>query len=432
MRLIFTMLRSDNQTLKNTTEMEEEVPDEPSVARSEGKTGEEPMGDEGFTPPVSLDGPCREFFTVWLAAYNATNDTVYRNHKPATDDGHVHHEQCMKMRILYKGNPYGLAYAINCVFPADALQEWDIRSPQTWPRDQCSCSLWNQLPTTSGTTWLDYIEEPQYDFLAMDSVLDSFRNTDDEFGDGAYEPCHTQPTGSTVPDPTQSLDDEFEDGICEPCHTQPTGSTIPDPLQTPDKKMRLSWDPDQYRHGSKRYWRAVVAQKRRLLTLAHIGIAPIWRFHCPPGEKAFLNYVSIRGLQFASPPMEELILTHARFLADVADVIWEKGEIDYACHLGVRSIRQVEAFVTGFPRLLCRSPLNIWLPDSKYYAIQTTSLGSVNPDYDDSDTDDSSVISSPMDLDDIRFDDASPYNVWKEQSPQTIDNGLTRPGSRAI
>ena len=45
MGLIFTMLRSDNQTLKNTTEMEEEVPGEPGVARSEGATGEEPMGD---------------------------------------------------------------------------------------------------------------------------------------------------------------------------------------------------------------------------------------------------------------------------------------------------------------------------------------------------------------------------------------------------
>ena len=130
--------------------------------------------------------------------------------------------------------------------------------------------------------------------------------------------------------------------------------------------------------------------------------------------------------------MEELILTHARFLADVDDVIWEKGDYDYACHLGVRSIRQVEALVNGFPRLLCKSPLNIWLPDSKYHAIQTTRLGSAKPDYDDSDSDDSSVLSSPMDLDDIRFDDTSPYDVWKRQSPQNMDNGPTRPGSRAI
>ena len=201
------------------------------------------MGDEGLVTPVPLNGPFQEFFTVWLAAYTAANETyemlpaVESNQcdcEPATDDNNVHHEQCVNLRVLYKGDPNGLAYAINCVFPADALQEWDIRSPQTWPRDQCSCSLWNKLPTASGTTWLDYIEEPQYDFLAMDSVLDSFRNTDDEFGDGTYEPCHTQPTGSTVPDPTQTPDDEFGDGICEPCHTQPTGSTIPDPTQTPD------------------------------------------------------------------------------------------------------------------------------------------------------------------------------------------------------
>ena len=78
------------------------------------------------------------------------------------------------------------------------------------------------------------------------------------------------------------------------------------------------------------------------------------------------------------------------------------------------------------------SGLVIWLSDSKYHAIQTTSLGSANPDYDDSDTDDSSVLSSPMDLDDTRFDDTMPYDVWKEQPPRTIDNGLTRPGSRAM
>ena len=74
MGLTFTMLRNSDQTLKKTTRMEEEVPDEPSVARSEGKTGEEPMGDEGFMPPISHDGPFQEFFTVWLAAYNAANE----------------------------------------------------------------------------------------------------------------------------------------------------------------------------------------------------------------------------------------------------------------------------------------------------------------------------------------------------------------------
>ena len=75
MGLIFTMLRNDDQTLKNTTEMEDEVSDEPSVNRSEGKTGEEHMGDRGFAAPVSYEGPFQEFYAVWLAAHIATNET---------------------------------------------------------------------------------------------------------------------------------------------------------------------------------------------------------------------------------------------------------------------------------------------------------------------------------------------------------------------
>ena len=173
--------------------------------------------------------------------------------------------------------------------------------------------------------------EPDYDFLAMGSVLDSVRNAKDALGKG----------------------------ICDPCHTQPTGSTIPDPLQTPDPEVKLSWDPEQYTRDSKKYWRDVVAQKKRLIMLARDGIAPVWRLHCPPGEKEFLHYVSIRTLLFACPPMEELILVHARYLADVDDVIWEKRDIEYVCHLGIRSIRQVEALVNGFPRLLCKSPIHL-------------------------------------------------------------------------
>ena len=215
MGLIFAMLRNDDQTLKNTTGMEEEVPDEPSVARSEGTTGEEPMGDKGFMPPISHDGPFQEFFTVWLAAYNAANekyemlpadDTIYHNHGPATDDEYVHHEQCTKLKILYKGDPCGIAHAINCVFPNDVVQQWDIRTPETWPRNLCSCSLWNKLTTAADTTWLDYIKEPDHDFLAMDSVLGNFNDIDDSYGEGICEPCHTQPTGSTIPDPTQTPD----------------------------------------------------------------------------------------------------------------------------------------------------------------------------------------------------------------------------------
>ena len=166
--------------------------------------------------------------------------------------------------------------------------------------------------------------------------------------------------------------------------------------------------------------------------LACNGIAPVWRLHCPPGEKEFLNYVSIRALRYACPPMEELILAHARSLADVDDLIWEKRDIEYVCHLGVRSICQVEALVNGFPRLLCKSPIHVWLPDSNFHAIQTTNSSSNNPDYGDSDTDDSSVVSSPMDLDDVRFADTHPCEVWNEQSPQTLVNRLSRPGGRVI
>ena len=130
--------------------------------------------------------------------------------------------------------------------------------------------------------------------------------------------------------------------------------------------------------------------------------------------------------------MQELILVHARFRADVDDVIWEKRDIEYVCHLGIRSIRQVEALVNGFPRLLCKSPIHVWLPDSKFHAIRATDLSSNNPDYGDSDTDDSSVVSSPMDLGDVRFSDTRSHEVWNEQSPQTLVNRLSRPGSRVI
>ena len=75
MGLIFSMLRNDNQTLGNTTNMEKKEPDEPGVARSEGTTKEEPMGDEGFVTPVPLNGPFKEFFAAWVAAYTATNET---------------------------------------------------------------------------------------------------------------------------------------------------------------------------------------------------------------------------------------------------------------------------------------------------------------------------------------------------------------------
>ena len=42
-----------------------------------------------------------------------------------------------------------------------------------------------------------------------DETGEGFRKTKDEFGKGIREPCHTQPTGSTVPDPLQSPDPEM-------------------------------------------------------------------------------------------------------------------------------------------------------------------------------------------------------------------------------
>ena len=103
MGLIFTMLRNDDQTLKNSTEMEDEVSDEPGVTRSEGKTGEKPMNDGVFRTPIPLSGPLGEFFSAWFGVYVDADGsygtilpdgTVHRNCRPATDVNHVHHEQC--------------------------------------------------------------------------------------------------------------------------------------------------------------------------------------------------------------------------------------------------------------------------------------------------------------------------------------------------
>ena len=68
MGLTFTMLGNDDQTLK-TTRMEEVVPDEDSVVRSEGRSGDEPMDVGRLATPIIVYGPFKEFFDVWLAAY---------------------------------------------------------------------------------------------------------------------------------------------------------------------------------------------------------------------------------------------------------------------------------------------------------------------------------------------------------------------------
>ena len=76
-------------------------------------------------------------------------------------------------------------------------------------------------------------------------------------------------------------------------------------------------------------------------------VAEIWKYRYPPGEKAPLQYLAIRYLPFANLPMEELIKVHARHLADVEDFIWDSKDREFSCHLGIRSIYQVEAL--GLP-----------------------------------------------------------------------------------
>ena len=85
MGLLFSMLRNDNQTLGNTTNMKEEEPEETDVAGSEGTPIEESMGDTGTDTPVPSNATFMDFFEVWLMAYNATNES-YRM-PPAVEDG---------------------------------------------------------------------------------------------------------------------------------------------------------------------------------------------------------------------------------------------------------------------------------------------------------------------------------------------------------
>ena len=113
----------------------------------------------------------------------------------------------------------------------------------------------------------------------------------------------------------------------------------------------------------------------------------------PLGEKEFLQYVSICYLPFANLTMEELILVHARYLVDIEDLIWESRDGEYVCHLGICSICQVVAFVLGFPKYLCKSPVQVWLAISRHYNIRAS-------DYS-TDSDDSSDLSSDSESEDI-------------------------------
>ena len=52
--------------------------------------------------------------------------------------------------------------------------------------------------------------------------------------------------------------------------------------------------------------------------------------------------------------MEELIKVHARHLADIDDIIWDDRDNEIACHVGIHSVGQLEAFIRCFPRIICR------------------------------------------------------------------------------
>ena len=100
-----------------------------------------------------------------------------------------------------------------------------------------------------------------------------------------------------------------------------------------------------------------MARKKRLTKLASEMVAKIWKYRYQPSEKAPLQYVAIRCLPFVNLPIEELIKVHARHLADVEEYIWDSRDGEFACHLGICSICQVEAFIQGFPKYLCNSPV---------------------------------------------------------------------------
>ena len=64
--------------------------------------------------------------------------------------------------------------------------------------------------------------------------------------------------------------------------------------------------------------------------------------------------------------MEELIKIHARQLAEIDEIIWDDMENEMACLVGIRSIRQLEAFIQCFPGIISNTLVDIWLADSVY------------------------------------------------------------------
>ena len=120
--------------------MEEEKLEETDVTGSKGTSIEEPMDDTGTEAPVTSNVTFMDFFDVWLEAYNATNGPyeipsavmgdLYDDEPVTTDDDNVHHEQCVNLRVLYEGDLFGLANAVNSLFPSNIGGQWDIHTSE--------------------------------------------------------------------------------------------------------------------------------------------------------------------------------------------------------------------------------------------------------------------------------------------------------------
>ena len=97
---------------------------------------------------------------------------------------------------------------------------------------------------------------------------------------------------------------------------------------------------------------------------------------CPPAEKAIIHSTSIRHLNSSAQRIKELIKIYTRHLARIDDIIWDDREDEIACHVRIGLFRQLEAFVTCFPRILCETDVEIWLADSIYFGLNVSdSLG---------------------------------------------------------
>ena len=86
--------------------------------------------------------------------------------------------------------------------------------------------------------------------------------------------------------------------------------------------------------------------------------------------------------------MEEFIKLNSRYLSDIEDLIWDSRDCIISSHVGIRSIRQLQAFVACFPVTLCRPEVEIWLADLVYFGINVTnSTDKLNDDLESPSTD---------------------------------------------